>query len=416
MKSKPTIPRTRARREFGDFQTPPALAERICAFLRTRGASPQALVEPNCGVGSLLLAALRVFPSLKTAIGLDIREDYIRTLLDSLKSYERGAIAKLECADFFGCDWRVALDCLPEPILVLGNPPWVTNSALGAIDSSNLPEKSNFQGHAGLDALTGKSNFDIWEWMLIRLAEALCGRNATLAMLCKTAVARKVLRYAWKNSIDICGAELRLIDSQRYFGAAVDACLLVCSFATDANTKECAVFNSLDDVQRSKAFGFQDGRLVSDAAALNRLRHLEAASVFRWRSGIKHDCSKVMTFVREGGKYRNGLGKVVELEIDYLFPMLRSSEIAKGMKTPSRWMLVPQSHPTDDTSAIESRATEDLGVPSSRRGSIEGSRQLDLPQPTTLCGLWRWAILVCTVQSRNLGSLQEANLCPNWVL
>jgi len=39
--------------------------------------------------------------------------------------------------------------------------------------SENLPKKSNFQGLRGLDARTGKSNFDIAEWMLIRLIEAL---------------------------------------------------------------------------------------------------------------------------------------------------------------------------------------------------------------------------------------------------
>ena len=50
--------------------------------------------------------------------------------------------------------------------------------------------------------MTGKSNFDISEWMLIRLLEALQGRRATIAMLCKTATARKVLRHAWLNGFD----------------------------------------------------------------------------------------------------------------------------------------------------------------------------------------------------------------------
>ena len=37
----------------------------------------------------------------------------------------------------------------------------------------NLPEKKNFMGLRGMDARTGKSNFDIAEWMLIQLIEAL---------------------------------------------------------------------------------------------------------------------------------------------------------------------------------------------------------------------------------------------------
>ena len=132
---------------------------------------------------------------------------------------------------FFEVDWNNILRDLPEPILVVGNPPWVTNSTLGAIGSSNLPKKSNFQNYNGLEALTGKSNFDISEWMLIKLLEMLEGRRATVAMLCKTAVARKVLVHAWKNDISLADAEIHPIDAAASFGAAVDACLLVCSLS-----------------------------------------------------------------------------------------------------------------------------------------------------------------------------------------
>ena len=38
-----------------------------------------------------------------------------------------------------------------------------------ALASPNLPSKSNFQNRKGLDAVTGKANFDISEWMLIQL-------------------------------------------------------------------------------------------------------------------------------------------------------------------------------------------------------------------------------------------------------
>lgn len=50
---------------------------------------------------------------------------------------------------------------LPKNCLILGNPPWTTNSKMGQIDGTNLPEKSNVDTLKGMDALTGKSNFDI---------------------------------------------------------------------------------------------------------------------------------------------------------------------------------------------------------------------------------------------------------------
>src|SRR5208282_5029237 len=124
-------------------------------------------------------------------------------------------------------DWESELQMLHGRLLVLGNPPWVTNSAVSALKGSNLAEKENFLGLGGIAARTGKSNFDISEWMLIRLVRALRGREATIAMLCKSATARKLLRYAWQNDGRIAKASLYRIDASAHFGASVDACLLV---------------------------------------------------------------------------------------------------------------------------------------------------------------------------------------------
>ena len=79
--------------------------------------------------------------------------------------------AEVHCEDFFKKDWPIMLDSLREPIL----PPWVTNSTVGTLGGTNLPTKSNFRRFNGLDAITGKSNFDISEWMLLHLLECLSG-------------------------------------------------------------------------------------------------------------------------------------------------------------------------------------------------------------------------------------------------
>src|SRR5258708_5532415 len=193
---------TRNSNEFGDFQTPMELAESTCRFLSARGVSPASVVEPTCGAGSFMLSGLDYFPSA-SCLGFEINADYVDKLRASLATSGRNHRAQVSEQNFFEVDWRAMFRALPEPLLVLGNPPWVTNAQLGALGSSNLPLKSNFQGHTGLDALTGKSNFDISEWMLIRLLESLAGRNGWLAMLCKTAVARKAQLHAWKTGIGV---------------------------------------------------------------------------------------------------------------------------------------------------------------------------------------------------------------------
>lgn len=74
--------------------------------------------------------------------------------------------------------------------------------------------------------------------------------------------------------------------------------------------------------------------------------------------GVKHDCSKVMELCREGDKYRNGLGEFVDLEDAYLFPMLKSSHVAKGGGGENRYMLVTQRTVGRDTKEIEERAPQ----------------------------------------------------------
>ena len=113
--------------------------------------------------------------------------------------------------DFFRTDWAEVITELPKPLLILGNPPWVTSAELGSLGSSNLPEKTNFQRQRGIDALMGKSNFDISEWMLLRGLEWIEGQEASLAVLCKVTVARRVLRHAWKQGQRLRNAEVHHI-------------------------------------------------------------------------------------------------------------------------------------------------------------------------------------------------------------
>lgn len=342
--------------EFGDFQTPKALASHVCRILAERGVQPAAVVEPTCGHGNFLLAALDRFPSAR-CIGVEINPAYVEKLQARLAAREDGMRSSVTCESFFDVNWRATFCDMPEPVLVLGNPPWVTNAQLGALGSTNLPKKSNFQKHTGLDALTGKSNFDISEWMLIRLLEAMAGRRAWLAMLCKTAVARKVMVHAWKNGIALDWAEMRPINAYAFFGAAVDACLLVCAISPEGRSANCRVFPELEGGQPANLIGWCDGQIVANVSAYDRWKHLTGNGPYQWRSGVKHDCSKVMELRKETAGYRNGLGELMELEDDYIYPMLKSSEVANGyIDHPIRWMLLPQRAVGQDTGEIRKLA------------------------------------------------------------
>jgi len=342
------------RTEFGDFQTPQPLADAVCRLLRRRGTKPASVVEPTCGQGSLLLSALEQFDTLDAAVGLDVNPDHLASVQQQLASRADGRKVRLVHADFFATDWAAMLADLPEPLLVIGNPPWVTNAQLGSLGSKNLPVKSNFQKHAGLDALTGKSNFDISEWMLIRLMESLDGRRGTLAMLCKTAVARKLLLHAWKHDFPLGAAAIYGMDAELHFGASVEACLLVCEFRPGCRQQTAGVYETLVARNSVSELGWRVGRVVANVEALDRWSHLvrgEPDEDYVWRSGVKHDCAAAMELRLADGRWRNKLGESVDIEPAYVFPMLKSSAVAAGRtEHPASGMIVTQfavNAPTD---------------------------------------------------------------------
>ena len=338
--------------EYGDYQTPATLAEASCCVLARLGIQPKAILEPTCGVGSFLKAGVENFESIVVAKGFEINAEYIDVAQGLLGRVTRAVAISVEEGNFFVMDWPAIVASLPEPLLVLGNPPWVTNSALGCVGSDNLPTKSNFQNQAGLDAVTGKSNFDISEYMLIRLSEALQGKYATLAMLCKTAVARKLMLYCWKRNLEMGDCHIFPIDAQRDFGVAVEASLFVASFNGRGKDLSCIVHGDFESSSQCGHLGYRDGSLISDVNQYDEWEFLRGKTSYTWRSGVKHDCAKVMEFREENGNLVNGFGESVRLEENFLYPLLKSSAVAGSEKAGKRHVLVTQRSVGEDTSVI----------------------------------------------------------------
>lgn len=344
-----------AKIEFGDFQTPQPLAEQICKLLVQRGIVPAIVLEPTCGVGSFLVAAAESFPRAQL-FGWDINAEYVEQAQSALNQIGAGERSTTATKDFFKHDWETELAGFQGELLILGNLPWVTNATVSSLNGANVPAKQNFQNFRGLDARTGKSNFDISEWMLIQLVKSLRGRQATIAMLCKTAIARKLLRFAWQNDGRIARASLHRIDAKKHFAASVDACLFLVQTGSSGPT-EAPVFDDLDAQTPSKVFGLAGQDLVSDIRIYRKLKHLEGLCPYQWRSGVKHDCSSVMELKRDKENVmHNKLDETVELEPDFLFPLLKCSDLANGRAEPSRFVLVTQTRVGQDTSDILTKA------------------------------------------------------------
>lgn len=358
------------KKEYGDFQTPLSLARGVAGLIKNDMSCVGTIVEPTCGVGSFLQASAEVFGSSPNYFGFDLNSEYVKLAGSALAKFGSLAIT-VQQRDFYTVNWSEFFCEQPGPFLVIGNPPWITNAGMGVIGGSNLPEKSNFQGHRGFAARTGKANFDISEWMLMRLLKALQGKQATIAMLCKTATARKVLRYAWLKGFDAGPSSLHLIDAAAEFGVSVDACLLYTHTGKGATEPISTVYQGLSFDGPSRTFGLFAGELVSDIDAYRALRDLDGLEYRKWRSGVKHDSAKVMEFTRNNGSFVNGFGERCDLEEDYIFPLLKSSDLANGRLKPTRFVLLTQRRVADQTDKIRHSA------PKTWRYLLDHEKQLD---------------------------------------
>jgi hypothetical protein len=236
------------------------------------------------------------------------------------------------------------------PLLVVGNPPWVTSAELGALESDNLPLKNNIRRLKGIDALTGESNFDLAESIWLKLIRELSHESPTIAMLCKTTVARNVMRFAHQEGLPIHKAAMRRIDAKAWFGASVDACLLHLEIGGDNPRHELAVFDSLQSKESRSTMGFSSGKLIPDLAAYEAKTLAEGVCSFTWRQGVKHDAAAVMELLPASSGLVNGLGERVDVEAEYVYPLLKGRDVFHGPPpVPRLYVLATQRQLCEDT-------------------------------------------------------------------
>ena len=300
--------------QFGDFQTPDDLAREVVRTLRVNHQiSPEVIIEPSCGKGAFLRAALNIFENSKI-IGWDINKEYVKEARLSVSEYLNSENLTVYESDFFCTNWKDFISNLSGYILVIGNPPWVTSSELSILNSQNLPSKTNFQNRRGIEAITGSGNFDISEWMLLQYVEWLSKKEGTIAVLCKYSVARKVIRQVKQMSGSRFSAHIYSIDAKAHFGASVEACLFILSTDADDNL-DCKVYENLQSKKASYLIGERDGLILRNTVKYEKWRHIAGQnSRYIWRSGIKHDCSKVMELEQVSDNFfLNGMGTPLSL-------------------------------------------------------------------------------------------------------
>lgn len=327
--------------EFGDFQTPLELAEKITRLFDSRRY--ERIFEPTCGTGNFLRATKRL--GARESLGVEVQPNHAK---------QASAFANVILGNVFEMDLATDLNWHSSgPMLVIGNPPWVTNADLSRFGSANIPSKSNVKNLKGMEARTGSSNFDVAEYIWLKLIRELQCAEPTIALLCKTQVARNVIAYCAENHLPMDGSSLYLINSMRWFGAAVDAGLFVVNVRRGAENYVCNLHEVFDSELPLRTFGMVDGKIVSDVSGYVHTRVADGQSQLEWRQGIKHDATHVMELVEDNGP-RKKTGEYVEIERSHLYPLLKSTDIFRARTTTlSKWMVVPQQSLAESTSALE---------------------------------------------------------------
>lgn len=337
-----------AKIEFGDFQTPLSLANK-CTNLLSSIFTPKCVIEPTCGLGSFLEASHNTW-NKALLYGYEINKQYIDEFNERCHSFSPKA--EIVHADFFSLDLKKVCNICENP-LVIGNPPWVTNAQLGLLNSDNLPQKSNIKGLSGFDALSGKSNFDISEWMILKICEELKLTKGILAMLCKTNVARNVFLHNHNSGFKNVNYKIFKIDSKKEFNVSVDACFFIIDFYHGGDESRCDIYNDLDFDSFINTIGISDNKIIANIDSyINTKTLVSGTSQIIWRSGIKHDISKVMELKKVNDYLINGFDEKVDVEDNYLFPLLKSSDLANNRLIPNKFVIVTQKKVGEDTSSL----------------------------------------------------------------
>ncbi len=391
--------------EFGDFQTPDDLALAICQKLRALGMNPDVILEPTCGIGAFIIAAAQTFPKAQKILGFEINQMYLDTLQQRLSQVPNSSRVILEQTDFFSTQWQEKMATIPESVLVLGNFPWVTSTTQSTIGGVNLPKKSNFQQRTGFEAISGKANFDISEWMLLHVLHWFEARAGDLAMLVKTSVAQKILANAERQKIGLQEAFLIKIDAKQHFGASVEACLLVMRITQNPqNTNyDYTIFENLECTHGQRV-GHRQGLTVGNLSQFEEFGYLLGTSPQKWRSGIKHDAAAIMELTQTERGFENGLGEIVELEDTHLFPLLKGSDIGSGKAWRKKFVLVTQQYVGQPTDHIQETAPLTWAYLKKHRQTLEdrGSTIYIKNPPYSIFGIGNyafrpWRIAICAL-------------------
>ncbi|MDP2364193.1 MAG: hypothetical protein Q8M94_10545, partial [Ignavibacteria bacterium] len=205
----------------------------------------------------------------------------------------------------------------------------------------------------GLDAMTGKGNFDIAEFITLTMIENFQNMNGHLLLLVKNSVIKNIVFDQKKNQYKIASIEKQCIDSKKEFNVSVEAALFYCQL-NSIPAFDCSEFNFYDNKTFYLKFGWLANKFVSNIDTYIHSKEIDGECPFIWRQGLKHDCSTVMELDKVNGHYINGLNEEVKIEDGLVYGILKSSDLKNTVINQTRkFTIVTQKKVGQETKYIK---------------------------------------------------------------
>ena len=129
------------RRDLGDFQTPPELVAEVLDALGPIGERWPRVLEPTCGRGHFVSGLLALSAPPREIQAVEIQDAHFQAARAiATAESTNGVQVRITRANLF--DMHLGRDLVwreQGPLLVVGNPPWVTNAELGTLEGAQRP-------------------------------------------------------------------------------------------------------------------------------------------------------------------------------------------------------------------------------------------------------------------------------------
>ncbi len=146
--------------------------------------------------------------------------------------------------------------------------------------------------------------------------------------------------------------EMMNFNANKVFGISASACLLILKLTSEDKKCGNCLVTDIDNRDFSSFIKCENGVLTS----LNDgVCDFSGICQYEWRQGVKHDCSPVMELkLVAPNTYENKRKEIIELEDDYVFPLMKSSSFKKAIIDDGfiKYVIVTQKKAREDTSSI----------------------------------------------------------------